>query len=62
MRAASICDGLVKGLKHPDWPADAWDGLRVLMLMLLQPLAAARRRAPRRRGWRCALSLARRRG
>jgi len=24
VRAASICDGLVKGLKHPDWPADAW--------------------------------------
>jgi DNA polymerase-3 subunit delta len=39
VRAASICDGLVKGLKHPDWPADAWDGLRSLVLMLLQPLA-----------------------
>ena len=39
LRAASICDGLVKGLKHPDWPADAWDGLRTLVLMLLQPLA-----------------------
>jgi DNA polymerase III subunit delta len=43
VRAASICDGLVKGLKHPDWPADAWDGLRALVLMLLQPLA---RQAP----------------
>jgi DNA polymerase III subunit delta len=39
MRAASLCDGLVKGLKHPDWPADPWDGLRALMLGLLQPLA-----------------------
>jgi DNA polymerase III subunit delta len=39
VRAASLCDGLVKGLKHPDWPADPWDGLRRLMLMLLQPLA-----------------------
>ena len=39
VRAASVCDGLVKGLKHPDWPADAWDGLRALMLSLLQPLA-----------------------
>jgi len=39
LRAASICDGLVKGLRHPDWPADAWDGLRTLMLMLMQPLA-----------------------
>jgi DNA polymerase-3 subunit delta len=36
---ASVCDGLVKGLKHPDWPADPWDGLRVLMLRLMQPLA-----------------------
>ena len=43
LRAASICDGLVKGLKHPDWPADAWDGLRTLVLMLLQPLS---RQAP----------------
>jgi DNA polymerase-3 subunit delta len=39
LRAASICDGLVKGLKHPEWPVDAWDGLRTLMLMLMQPLA-----------------------
>jgi DNA polymerase III subunit delta len=39
VRAASLCDGLVKGLKHPDWPADPWDGLRLLMLSLLQPLA-----------------------
>ena len=39
LRAASVCDGLVKGLKHPDWPEDAWDGLRRLVLMLLQPLS-----------------------
>lgn len=38
LRAASICDGLVKGLRHPEWPVDAWDGLRTLMLMLMQPL------------------------
>lgn len=44
LRAASVCDGLVKGLKHPDWPEDAWDGLRRLVLMLLQPLGAG---APR---------------
>ncbi len=47
LEAASICDGLVKGLKHPDWPAEAWDGLRRLVLMMLQPLAATGRgRAP----------------
>ena len=37
--AASVCDGLVKGLKHPDWPPEPWDALRQLMLRLLQPLA-----------------------
>jgi DNA polymerase III subunit delta len=39
VRAASICDGLVKGLKHPDWPTEPWDGLRRLTLQMLQPLA-----------------------
>ena len=47
VEAASICDGLVKGLRHPDWPADAWDGLRRLMLMLLQALQPAPRGAAR---------------
>jgi len=41
LEAAQVCDGLVKGLKHPDWPLDAWDGLRRLVLMLVEPLAAA---------------------
>lgn len=45
VRAASTCDGLVKGLKHPEWPTEPWDGLRMLMLMLLQPLARAAPRA-----------------
>ncbi|MDE2393846.1 MAG: DNA polymerase III subunit delta [Burkholderiales bacterium] len=36
VEAASVCDGLVKGLRHPDWPQDPWDGLRRLVLMLLQ--------------------------
>jgi DNA polymerase-3 subunit delta len=39
--AAHICDGLVKGLKHPDWPADAWDGLRRMMLMIAQYTSVA---------------------
>ncbi len=46
VRDASICDGLVKGLKHPDWPTDPWDGLRVLMLRLLQPLARPEAASP----------------
>ncbi len=39
--AAHICDGLVKGLRHPDWPDDPWDGLKRLVLMLVQETAAA---------------------
>jgi len=44
--SAQVCDGLVKGLKHPDWPAEPWDGLRRLVLMLIdavQPAARDRR-------------------
>lgn len=36
IEAAQICDGLAKGLKHPDWPLDAWEGLKRLVLMLVQ--------------------------
>jgi DNA polymerase-3 subunit delta len=36
LEAASICDGIVKGLKHPEWPHQPWDALRRLVLMALQ--------------------------
>jgi len=36
LHAAQVCDGLVKGLKHPDWPVEAWEGLRRLVLMTTQ--------------------------
>jgi DNA polymerase-3 subunit delta len=36
LEAAHICDGLVKGLKHPDWPLDPWQGLKRLVLMLVE--------------------------
>ncbi len=46
--AAQVCDGLVKGLKHPDWPVEPWEGLKRLVLMLVQSTAAAgRARGPR---------------
>jgi DNA polymerase-3 subunit delta len=50
LHAASICDGVVKGLKHPLWPHDPWAALRRLMLMAIeaQPVAATAA-APRRR-------------
>ena len=50
LAAASVCDGLVKGLRHPDWPNDPWDALQRLVLMMLEPLRplapAARAGAP----------------
>ena len=36
--AASICDGLVKGLRHPEWPLEPWAGLRRLALMTIEAL------------------------
>ncbi|WP_028996963.1 DNA polymerase III subunit delta [Azohydromonas australica] len=38
LQAARICDGLVKGLKHPEWPSEPWDGLQKLALMVMQGL------------------------
>lgn len=43
--AASVCDGVLKGLRHPDWPAEGWDALRRLLLLMLQ--TAGDGRAPR---------------
>ena len=34
--AAQVCDGLVKGLKHPEWPLDPWQALRRLVLLLVE--------------------------
>lgn len=36
--AASICDGVIKGLKHPAWPQAPWDALRRLLLLAMQDL------------------------
>ncbi|MED5621524.1 DNA polymerase III subunit delta [Ideonella sp. BN130291] len=41
VEAAQICDGLVKGLKHPGWPLEPWEGLKRLVLLLLQHTASA---------------------
>jgi DNA polymerase-3 subunit delta len=40
VEAAQICDGLVKGLGHPDWPTDPWDALKRLALLLMQQTSA----------------------
>lgn len=39
--AASTCDGLIKGLRHPDWPQDPWEGLQRLVLLTLEVLRGA---------------------
>ena len=38
VEAASECDGVLKGLRHPQWPTEPWDALRRLVLMMLQAL------------------------
>ena len=40
LAAGNVCDGIVKGLKHPEWPQEAWPALRRWMLMVLQHLPA----------------------
>ena len=45
--AAQVCDGLIKGLEHPQWPADPWAGLQKLALLLCGPLRPGD--TPRRR-------------
>ncbi|HEY1091802.1 MAG TPA: DNA polymerase III subunit delta, partial [Burkholderiaceae bacterium] len=39
LEAAQICDGLVKGLRHPGWPLEPWAALRKLALMLVEASA-----------------------
>jgi len=46
VEAAQVCDGLVKGLKHPDWPLDPWDGLKRLVLMVCEHVGSASARRP----------------
>jgi DNA polymerase-3 subunit delta len=48
VEAASVCDGLIKGLKHPHWPLDAWDGLKRLALMVTQHTASPQPAQPLR--------------
>lgn len=39
LHAAHQVDGIVKGLKQPDWPADGWQALQRLALMLCRECA-----------------------
>jgi DNA polymerase-3 subunit delta len=46
LAAAATCDGIVKGLAHPQWPAGAWPALRQWTLMLLHSCAPREAAAP----------------
>jgi DNA polymerase-3 subunit delta len=48
LEAASTCDGVIKGLRRPDWPEDAWDALRRLVLVVLDLVRQARAAGGRR--------------
>ena len=41
LRAAHLVDGIVKGLKQPDWPASGWQSLQRLALMLCRACMSA---------------------
>jgi DNA polymerase-3 subunit delta len=49
VEAAQVCDGLVKGLKHPAWPVDPWAGLQRLALMVSAAVMPVAKDAPRAR-------------
>jgi len=49
LAAAQTCDGLVKGLKHPDWPTDPWEGLRRLVLMFVEHVSGVMAKGRNRR-------------
>jgi len=56
VEAAQVCDGLVKGLRHPDWPDDPWDGLKRLVLMVCERVGGGATRRPPGTGLRLALT------
>lgn len=45
LQAAAVCDGLCKGLPHPDWPAEPWAALRRWVLLMLEATGARPRLA-----------------
>lgn len=57
LEAAQVCDGLVKGLRHPDWPLDAWEALRRLVLMLIEQLSSSAPAGAKARGATTRLAL-----
>ena len=49
LQSAHLVDGIVKGLKQPDWPASGWQALHRLALQLCALCAAQPAPKPRPR-------------
>jgi DNA polymerase-3 subunit delta len=49
LQSAHVVDGIVKGLKQPDWPASGWQALHRLALQLCGLCAAPATPNPRAR-------------
>jgi DNA polymerase-3 subunit delta len=47
LQSAQSCDGIVKGLKQPDWPDEPWDALQQWLWQMLQDMRPAQRRSAR---------------
>ena len=50
LHSAHLVDGIVKGLKVPDWPTDGWQALHRLALTLCRECAVQPNAAPRKMG------------
>ncbi len=48
LQAAHKVDGIVKGLKQPDWPADGWQALHRLAMMLCRACTGEAPKPPQR--------------
>ena len=48
LQAAHVVDGIVKGLKQPDWPHDPWQALQRLAMGLCEPCIASAKSASAR--------------
>ena len=46
--AASVCDGVLKGLKQPDWPLEPWAAMRLLVLQMLDAAGGVDGASPKR--------------
>lgn len=46
VESASICDGIVKGLTHAQWPNDPWRALERLILLIMEGMATGARPPP----------------